>query len=177
VTPVPIGVQFWHRIVAATMQREELVRSLRRLVGTSLSTAARNIAATMRITSGALPSPNECFAHALHQLRHTLKLKKTLVFIVAGLIGLAFILSLLEISVRGELPKQASDAAIDGMPAASASSQIEFADRFAIHLTDSNSFEAVQVGAPGATSPSEDAQTFGQVFREPIPLPRPRKHR
>jgi hypothetical protein len=176
VTSVPIAVQFWHRIIAATVQREEL-RSLR-LVGTSLSTEASNIAATIRIASGALLSPNECLVHALHQLRRTLKLKKTLVVVVAGLIGLIFIFFLLEISVRGELPNQASDAAIDGLPAAPATpQQIEFADRFAIQSTNSSPFEAVQVGAPGATSSSEDTGTFGQVFREPVPLPRPRKRR
>jgi hypothetical protein len=39
--------------------------------------------------------------------------KTTLIFVAAGLIGLALILLLLEISVRRELGKEASDAAID----------------------------------------------------------------
>jgi hypothetical protein len=85
-----------------------------------------------------------------------LKFKKTLVVVVTGLIGLILIFSILEISVMREIPKQLSDAATDGLPAASANSQqIEFAERFAIQTTNSTSFEAVQARAPGATWPSE----------------------
>ena len=173
-TPGPIAVQFWHRIVAATVQRQELVRSLQRLVDTSLPTVGKNITTTMRIASGALLPPT----HALHLLRRTLRQKKTLVFVAAGLTGLAFIFSLLEISVRRELAKQATDAAIGGLAAASTSpQQIEFVDRFVIQPANSTSLEAVKVDAPGMTSPSEATQTFGQVSREPVPLPRPRRHR
>jgi hypothetical protein len=175
VASVPVTVQFWHRIVAATVQRRELVRSLQRLVGTSLPTPARNIAATMQ-SGGALLSLKECLVHA-DQLRRNLKSKKTLVVVVAGFIGLIFI-SLFEFGVMREIPKRANDAAADGLPAASANAQqIEFADRFAIQPTNSTFFQAVQADAPVATSASEDTGTFGQVFREPVPLPRPRKHR
>jgi hypothetical protein len=33
------------------------------------------------------------------------------------------------------------------------------------------------LGALAATPFSDDTQTFGQVSREPVPLPRPRKRR
>jgi hypothetical protein len=175
VTSVPVTAQFWHRLIAATVQREELVRSLQRLIGTSLPTAARNTAAIMQ--TGVLPSLKGCLVHA-DQLRRTLKSKKTLVVVVAGLIGLIFIFSLLEFGVMREVPKRDSDAATDGSPVALASTQqIKFEDRFAIQPTNLSLFETVQANELGPTSASEDAGTSGQVFREPVPLPRPRKHR
>jgi len=151
------------------MQRQELVPSLQRLVGTSLPTAARNTAAIMQ--TGILLSLKGGLAHA-DQLRHTLKTKKTLVVVAAGLIGLIFTFFLLEFGVMREVPKRDSDAATDGFPIAPASTQqIKFEDRFAIQPTNLSLFETVQ------TSASEDTGTSGQVFREAVPLPRPRKHR
>jgi hypothetical protein len=99
--------------------------------------------------------------------------KTTLIFVAAGLIGLALILLLLEISLWMELAKEASDAAIGVIPAPSGSPQkLEFADAFPI-ITLLQPMD--QLDAPGATSSSDYPQTFGQVSREPIPLPRPRK--
>ena len=103
--------------------------------------------------------------------------KTTLIFVAAGLTGLALILLLLEISLRMELAKEARDAAIGVIPAPSESPQkMEFAAAFPIQPT---SFPLSQfVDQLGATTSSPDyAQTFGQVSREPVPLPRPRKPR
>jgi hypothetical protein len=99
--------------------------------------------------------------------------------VVAGLIGLAFFLSIHVISVRRELAKESTDAATDALAAASTSPhQIEFAERFAIEPRSPISLEAVNLsGTAGATPTSEVAQTFGQASREPVPLPRPRRHR
>jgi hypothetical protein len=77
----------------------------------------------------------------IRQLLGNLSRHKTLTFVVAGAVGLAFILLLLEISVRNELAKEASDAAIDAVPAPSASPQkMEFGDAFSIQRTGSISF-------------------------------------
>jgi hypothetical protein len=117
----------------------------------------------------------------VRQLFGNLRLRKTtLIFVAAGLIGLALIVLLLEISVRMELAKEASDAAIGVILAPSAGPQrLEFGDAFAIQPTTPSSLQSVQqLGAPGATPSSSDyAQTFGQVSREPVPLPRARKSR
>jgi hypothetical protein len=134
----------------------------------------------MGIASSAFLPSNEYLAHALHQLRRTLRQEKTLAFVVAGLIGLAFFLSIHVISVRRELAKESTDAATDALAAASTSPhQIEFAERFAIEPRSPISLEAVNLsGTAGAATPfSEVAQTFGQASREPVPLPRPRRHR
>jgi hypothetical protein len=115
----------------------------------------------------------------IRQLLGNLSRHKTLTFVVAGAVGLALILLLLEISVRSELAKEASDAAIDAVPAPSASpKKMEFGDAFSIQRTGSISLQSADVsGVPLATPSSDDVQTFGQAFREPIPLPRPRKPR
>jgi hypothetical protein len=177
-TPVPIEVQFWHRIAAAAAPRRELVRSFQRLVGTSFPTVGKKFVATTGIASSALLPAKEYLAHTLHQLRPTLRQKKMLA-VVAGLIGLAFFLSIHVISVRRELAKESTDAATDALAAASTSPhQIEFAERFAIEPRSPISLEAVNLsGTAGATPTSEVAQTFGQASREPVPLPRPRRHR
>lgn len=177
VTPVPTVAQFWHRTAAAVAHRQELVRSWQRLVGTSFPTVGKNITATMHIASSALLPSNEYLAQALHQLRRTLKQKKTLAFVVAGLIGLAFFCSILAISARRELAKQTADAATNAA-ASTSPQQIEFSERFAIEPRSSISLEAANLsGTAGATPFSEGAQTFGQASREPVPLPRPRRHR
>jgi hypothetical protein len=102
--------------------------------------------------------------------------KKTLALVVAGAVGLALLLLLLEISVRTELAKEANDAAIAVSPAPTASAQkMESGDADPIQPTGSILLQSVD--ATGATSSSDYAQTFGQVFREPIALPRSRKSR
>ena len=101
--------------------------------------------------------------------------KTTLIFVAAGLIGLALILLLLEISLRMELAKEASDATIGVIPAPSESPQkLEFADAF----PDITLLQPMdQLDAPRAILSSDYAQRFGQVSQEPVPLPRPRKPR
>jgi len=96
-----------------------------------------------------------------------------------GLIGLALILLLLEISLRMELAKEGSDAAKGVIPAPSASPQrLEFGGALPSQPITPTSLQSVdQLGAPGAAPTSDYAQTFGQAFREPVPLPRPRKLR
>jgi hypothetical protein len=105
--------------------------------------------------------------------------KKMLAFVIAGMVGLALLLLLLELSVRRELAKEVRDAARDAIPGSSASVQeVQFEDLFPIELTRSTSLQSVdQLGVTGTTSSAEYAQTFGQVFRDPVPLPRSRKPR
>jgi hypothetical protein len=174
---VPMAVQFRRGIQTAGMQSQELVRSFRSLVGTLLPRAAagKNIVVTLRPAIAALLPPKELLAHTLHQVLRT---SKTSVWVAVGLIGLAFFFFLLEISLRRELARERAGAAIDALPAASTSpQQIEFAERFAIQPR-TIFLEAVELsGTAGATTVSDDVQTFGQVSRQSAPLPRPRKHR
>jgi hypothetical protein len=175
---VPMAVQFKRHIQAAATQSEDLIRSFRRLVGTLLPQAAtrKNIVVTLRPAIAALLPSKELLAQTLYQVLHTSH-KKT-AWVAVGLIGLAFFFSLLELSLRRELAREAADAVIDALPAASTSpQQIEFAERFAIEPRTISS-EAVGLSVTAeATTVSDDVQTFGQVSRQSVPMPRPRKHR
>ena len=178
--PIPSAVQFWRRIGAAAMKLPDLVRSFHGLADTALPARAReNIVGTMLLGLHALLPQKERLIRTFHQALRTPSLrKKPLMFAAAGLMGLALIFSLLEISVRREAAKAASAAAIDALAAESTTShQIAFAERFAIPLTSPTPLGGVDSGAERTTMPSDDVQTVGRVSRAAVPLPRPRKHR
>jgi hypothetical protein len=184
VTAVPVAARFWRRIDATVVQGQDRLRAFLRLLGTTIS---RNItltltfvAAGMRHRLDAVLPHGELVVRTVRQLIGNLSPRKTLSFVVAGVVGLALVLLiLLEISVRMQLAKEASDAATGTTPVPQPSSQkMEFGDASSTQPTGSILLQSVdQLGAPGATPSSDDAQTFGQVFREPVPLPRPRKLR
>ncbi len=156
-------------------QGQEFLRTFRRLVETTISrrTTLRFVAAGMRHRIDAILPHGELVVRTVRQLFGNLSPRRTtLIFVAAGLIGLALILLLLEISLKMELAKEASDAAKGVV----GSQRLEFGDAFPIQPpTPLQSVD--QLGAPGATPSSDHAQTFAQVSREPVPLPRPRKLR
>lgn len=156
---------------------QELLRTFRRLLRTTISrTTLTFVAGGMRHGIDAMLPHGKLVVRTVRQLFGNLSPRKTtLILVAAGLSGLALILVLLEISLRIELAKEASDTAIDAAPSES-SQKMEFADAFPIQPKSFTLLQSVdQLGA--ATSSSDYAQTFGQVPREPVPLPRPRKPR
>jgi hypothetical protein len=162
-------------------QGQERLCTFRQLLEAKISyrTRLRFAAAGMRRRIDAvLPHAEVVLRTICQPLGNLSPRKKTLAVVGAGVVGLALLLLLLEISVRAELAKEANDAAIAVTPAPTASAQImEFADAVSNQPTGSILSQSVdQLGATGATS-SDYAQTFGQVFREPVPLPRSRKPR
>jgi hypothetical protein len=183
VTAVPVAVRFWRRIDATVVQGQELLRTFLRLLETTISrrTTLTFVAAEMRHRIDAILPHGELVVRTVRQLLLNLKPRRTtLIFVAAWLIAPALILLLLlEISLRMELAKEASDAAKDVIPAPSAGPRrLEFGEAFPIQLTTPTSLQSVdQLGAPEAAPTSDYAQTFGQVIREPVPLPRPRKPR
>jgi hypothetical protein len=183
VTAVPVAVRFWRRVDAIVVHGQELLRTFRRLLRTTISrrTTLTFVAAGMRHGIDAILPHGKLVVRTVRQLLGNLNPRKaTLAFVVAGVVGVALILLiLLELSVRMELAKEASDAAMEATPAASPSSQkMEFGDALPIQPTSFTLLQSVdQLGAPRATPSSDYAQTFGQVSREPVPLPRPRKLR
>jgi hypothetical protein len=182
VTEVPIAVRFWRRLDAMMAQGQELLRTFRQLLETQIfhRTTLRFVAAGTRRRIDAVLRHTEVVVRTICQLLGSLSpRKKTLALVVAGVVGLALLLLLLEISVRTELAKEANDAAIAVTLAPTASAQkMEFGDAVSNQPTGSMLSQSVdQSGATGATSSSDDAQTFGQGFSEPVPLPRSRKSR
>jgi hypothetical protein len=181
VTEVPVAVRFWRRIDDMMAQGQELLRTFRQLLEAKIfhRTTLSFIAAGMRRRIDAVLPHAEVVGRTVCQLLGNLSpRKKTLALVVAGVVGLALLL-LLEISVRTELAKEANDAAIAVTSAPTASAQkMEFGDAVSNQPTGSILSQSVdQLGATRATSPSDYAQTFGQVFSEPVPLPRSRKSR
>ena len=174
---VSVAVRFWRR-VDAVAQGEELLRKFRQsLEGTIFRrTTLTFVAAAMRRRMDAILPPNKLGARTIHQLLGNLSRHRALTFVVAGVIGLALILLSLEISVRRQLANEASDAAIDTVPAPSASAQkMDFGD---VQRTGSISLQSADLsGVPRAAPSPDDVQTLRQAFREPVPLPRPRKPR
>jgi hypothetical protein len=158
-------------------QGQELLRAFPRPFETTISrrTKLRFVAVEMRHGIDAILPHGELVVRTVRQLFGKLSPRKTtLIFVAAGLIGLALILLLLEISLRMELANEASDAAIGVIPAPSETPQkLEFADAF----PDITLLQPMDLDAPGAISSSDYAQTFGQVSQEPVPFPRPRKPR
>jgi hypothetical protein len=134
----------------------------------------------MRRRRDAILPHRERLVCTLRQLLGTSSPRKmTLTFVAAGLIGVALIFVLLEISVRNELAKERTDAVIGAITAPAPSpEQTKFEDMFPILSTSPTSLESVDpLGALAATPFSDHPQTFGQVSRERAPLPRPRKRR
>jgi hypothetical protein len=159
-------------------QGQELLDTFRQLLEAKIfnRSTLRFVAAGMRRRIDAVLPHAEVVGRTVCQLLGNLSpRKKTLALVVAGVVGLALLL-LLEISVRTELAKEANDAAIAVTPAPTASAQkMEFGGAGPIQPTGSIFLRSVD--AIGATSSSDYAQTFGQVSREPVPLPRSRKSR
>jgi hypothetical protein len=184
VTAVPVAARFCRRIDATVVQGQELLRTFLGLLGTTISRKTTLtltfVAAGIRRRIDAVLPHGELVVRTVRQLLGNLGPRKTLAFVVAGVVGLALVLLiLLEISVRMELAKEASDAATGTTPAPPPSSQkMEFGDASSTQPTGSILLQSVdQLDVPGATPSSDHAQTFGQAFREPVPLPRPRKLR
>jgi hypothetical protein len=163
-------------------QGQELLRTFRQRLEAKIfhRTTLRFAAAGMRRRIDAVLPRAEVVVRTICQpLGNLSPRKRTLALVVAGVVGLALLLLLLEISVRTELAKEANDAAIAVTPAPTASAQkVEFADAVSNQPTGSILLQSVdRFGATGATSSLDYAQTFGQGFREPVPLPRSRKPR
>jgi hypothetical protein len=92
-------------------QSQEFLRTFRQLLEII---NLRFVATGLHRRIDALLHHGDLFVRTVRQLFGDLSPRKTtLIFVAAGLIGLALILLLLEISVRRELGKEASDAAID----------------------------------------------------------------
>jgi hypothetical protein len=177
VTEVSVAVRFWRRVDATMAQGEALLRTCRQLLESSI--CQRPTFAQMRRRIDAILPRGEVIVRTTRLLGNLSSRKKTVAFLVSGVVGVALILFLLEISMRRELAKEANDAAIEAVRAPSASPQkMDFGDAFSIQRTGSISLQSADLsGVPRATSSSDDGQTLGQAFREPVPLPRPRKPR
>jgi hypothetical protein len=174
-TAVPRTARLWHHMDAMVAHGQSLVRAFHRVLGASslrIRPPLTSVIAAMRRRMDAVMPQGERFMGTFRRLLGTASPRKTIMLAAAGAAALGLIFVLLEVSVRNELAREATDAASASpnpmqsgnlLPAAPASTvDVEFVG---------------SLGGLGAKPFSDDAQTLGQASRTPIPLPRPRPKR
>jgi hypothetical protein len=174
--PLPRTVETWGRIAPLQARAQELAFSARAAFASVISchsnskTYWRNGALKVRT----LPSIGEGLARAVHQRISTLGLrKKVLLVAAAGLAGSSLLLPLLGINLRDE---ETSELDFLGRRVREPH-QINFEERFAIHLVSSPPLETMRQTSTEMTAASGDNVRTAGLSRESIPLPRPRKRR
>jgi hypothetical protein len=171
-----LAVRFWHRLDAMMAQGQGLLRTFRQLPKSTIfrrPTLAFVAAGMRRRTEAVVPYAALALGAVSRLLGH-FRRRKTLA-VATGVVGLAlFLILLLEISLRIQLAQEARDAGTDATLAASASApKNELDDALPVQSTASALLQSSdQVGAPEGAPSSELTQTFGQLSREPILLPR-----
>lgn len=180
VTETSGSARVWGPISGMVARHQKLSRTFRQLLQTTIAVGRtlKLVAARMRHRFDALLPQREFVLRTVRQPFGKLRGRRTtVIFAAAGLIGLALIVLLLEINLRMELAEEPRDAAIHVIALPSAGPKgLEFGDALPIAPTRPFSLQSVnQLGAEELSS--DHAQTFAQVSREPIPLPRPRKSR
>ena len=158
-------------------QGQGLLRSFRQLLEDTifLRPTLTFVAAGVRRSAQAV-IPHAGAVGTFSRLLGHLRCRKMLA-IVTGVVGLAlFLILLLEISLRIQLAQEARDASTEAALAASAAlPKTEFNGILPVQFTASALAQSWdQVSAPEGVSSSELTHPFGQVSREPKPLPRSR---
>jgi len=151
---------------------ESLVRAIHRVAGASgpRRESLTFIIAAMRRRMDAVMPQGERLMCGFRRLVETTSLRKAILLVAAGVVALGLIFVFLEISVRTELAREATDAASAGP------NQMQSGNL--LPGTPASIADVEFVGALGAAKPfSGEAQTLGPVSRTPIPLPRPRPKR
>jgi hypothetical protein len=173
-TAVPRAARFWHHVDAMVAHGESLVRAFHRVLGASSVRIKPliSVVAAMRRRMELIMPQGERFMGTFHRLLGTASPRKTIMLAAAGLLALGLIFVLLEVSVRSELAREATDAA----PASP--NQMQSGNLLPVAPASTADVEFVgSLGGLGAKPFSDDAQTLGQASRTPIPLPRPRPKR
>jgi hypothetical protein len=154
---------------------ESLVRAFHRVLGASrlrIEPLTSAIAAMPRRMDAVMPQ-GERLIRAFRRLLGTASPRKTIMLVAAGVAALGLIFALLEISVRSELAREATDAA--------SASPNQMQSGNLLPATPASTADVEFVGSLGALGAKpfsdDDAQTLGQASRTPIPLPRPRPKR
>ena len=173
-TAVSRAARFWQLMDAMVAHGESLVRAFHRVLGASSVRIKPliSVIAAMRRRMELIMPQDERFMGTFHRLLGTASPRKTIMLAAAGLLALGLIFVLLEVSVRSELAREATDAA----PASP--NQMQSGNLLPVAPASTADVEFVgSLGGLGAKPFSDDAQTLGQASRTPIPLPRPRPKR
>jgi hypothetical protein len=167
VKAIPSSADCWRRIDALWTQGQGLALRCRDVLDAfGFREKLMLVFAAMRRRLDTTRPRSEWLVRTFHRALHAVSRprKPALIVAAAGMMALIVIVCLLEISVRRQLASEADDiitGTIAGAPSPVGSTET-VADR---------------IDALGAMPLSDQAQTFGQAAREPVPLPRPRKPR
>jgi hypothetical protein len=173
-TAVPRAARFWHHMNAMVAYGESLVRAFHRVVGSSSlrMKPLTSVVAAIRLRMDAILPQGEYPLQTFHQVLGTASPRKAIMLAAAGVAVLGLIFVLLEVSVRNEVAREATNAA----PASP--NQMQSGNLHPLAPVSTADVEFVgSLGGLGAKPFSDDAQTLGQASRTPIPLPRPRPKR
>jgi hypothetical protein len=173
-TAVSRAARFWQLMDAMVAHGESLVRAFHRVLGASSVRIKPliSVIAAMRRRMELIMPQDERFMGTFHRLLGTASPRKTIMLAAAGLLALGLIFVLLEVSVRSELAREATDAA------SASPTQMQSGNLLPVAPASTADVEFVgSLGGLGAKPFSDDAQTLGQASRTPIPLPRPRPKR
>jgi hypothetical protein len=172
VTEVPVTVRIWRRPKAKVAEGQTLLRTTRQLLEAIIASTRLSFVAAL----DAVRPYGEVFLRTVDQLTGNFRHRKLLA-VVAGVAGLVLILILLlEISVRIELAREAGNAAIDATPSAR-EPKMDVGQALTLQPTNSSWLRSADQEAATGAVPFLGPQTFGQLFQEPIPLPRSRDPR
>jgi hypothetical protein len=172
VLAIPSAAGFRHHVDAVVPQSQARVRTFHQMLGESLSRRTQLtllVAGTRHRLDAMLPQGERLF-RAFRQLHGSLSPRKAILMLVAaGLVGLALIIVLLEVSMSKELAKEHTGAGIVAIPIPSTSpDRTDFDDAFGIQPTSPAASEFVdRVSTPRAIPIPDHAETFGQISREP----------
>jgi hypothetical protein len=170
------------RVDSLLSQAEPLLRASRQVFGEFLcrQTHLKLLAARMRHRLDTVLPQCEPLLHRIGQLYGSpSRRKKTLTLVAAAIAGLALILVLVEMGMSNQAGSEhtgtASESTLRPPPPPD---WTIFDDAFAIQPTNPPASDfAERIRTSGATLIPDHAETFGQVSREPVPLPRPRPKR
>jgi hypothetical protein len=198
VITVPSAARFWDQIDAVVVQGQCFLRACHRVVLRASSAAKIQLpfvfAEIRRRMDAAVPQGERLVRTFCQPFSTSSPRKTVLTFVAAGIVALAVIFVLLEISVRRELAKEAADAMAGAIPipptneimakeAADAvagaipipsatPNQIEPEDLLLKGPTHTETVDPI--GALATTQLSDHAQTLGQTSQKLVPMPRRR---
>jgi hypothetical protein len=172
-TAVPRAARIRHHMDAMVAHGESLVRAFHRVLGASSLRIKPLISViAMRCRMELIMPHGERLLGTFRRLLGTAGPRKAIILVAAGVAALGLIFVLLEVSVRNEVAREATDAA------SASPNQMQSGNLHPFAPASTADVEFVgALGGLGANPSSGDAQTLGQTARTPIPLPRPRPKR
>jgi len=173
-TPVLLPARFSQWVDVIVAQAQQLLRTFRQLLESTIASrrTLMFVAEGMRRRTEAVMPYAKLAVGTVGRLLGNFRRRKTLA-VATGVVGLAlFVILLLEISLRIQLAQEARNAGAT-LAASASTPKKELDDAFPVQSTGSALLQSSdQVGAPAAAPSCELTQTFGQLSREPTPLPR-----